>query len=317
MRALVLGGVALGLAIPASAAVAEPSLQDIEQQIKTSSTQLEKIVEDYNKINAQLTASRAQAAQITAQLAPLQAQYDAALSAVQDMAASAYKTGQAASASALLGSGSAGGLLDRLTALDQVARTQSAETASLASARVAVEQQKRKLDDLVAAQAAAQAGLAARTAKIEKDLSRLYELRKQAYGAAQESPAASGSGSGSSAPYVPGKAGIAVKYAYGALGKPYVWGADGPNGYDCSGLTMAAWRAAGVQLSHQAAMQWQEVAHISRSQLRPGDLVFYDGLGHVAIYVGNSKVIHAPTFGEVVKIVSVDIMTPYGYGRPG
>jgi cell wall-associated NlpC family hydrolase len=314
VRALVLGGVALGLAIPASAAVAEPSLQDIQQQIKTSSTQLEKVVEDYNKINAQLTASRAQAAQITAQLAPLQAQYDAALSAVQEMAASAYKTGQAASAGALLGSGSAGGLLDRLTALEQVARTQSAETAGLASARVAVEEQKRKLDELVAAQTAAQADLAARKAKIEKDLSRLYELRKQAYGAAQESPSAAGSGS---APYVAGKAGIAVKYAYGALGKPYVWAADGPDGYDCSGLTMAAWRAAGVQLSHQASMQWREVAHISRSQLRPGDLVFYEGLGHVAIYVGSSKVIHAPTFGEVVKIVSVDIMTPYGYGRPG
>jgi len=94
-----------------------------------------------------------------------------------------------------------------------------------------------------------------------------------------------------------------------------VWAADGPDGYDCSGLTMAAWRAAGVSLPHNAAMQWDVVAHISRSQLKPGDLVFYNGLGHVAIYVGSGKIIEAPTFGESVKLASVDIMTPYGYGR--
>ncbi|MFD0594195.1 C40 family peptidase [Catellatospora coxensis] len=106
-----------------------------------------------------------------------------------------------------------------------------------------------------------------------------------------------------------------MAFAYKQLGKPYVWAADGPNGYDCSGLTLAAWRAAGVSLYHQAATQWREVAHISRSQLLPGDLVFYSGLGHVALYVGSGKVIHAPTTGEVVKIASVDMMSPYGYGR--
>ncbi|MFC7757683.1 C40 family peptidase [Catellatospora bangladeshensis] len=116
-------------------------------------------------------------------------------------------------------------------------------------------------------------------------------------------------------PAYAGKAGIAVKFAYKALGKPYIWAADGPEGYDCSGLTLAAWRAAGVSLYHQAATQWREVTHIKRSQLAPGDLVFYSGLGHVALYVGSGKVIHAPTTGEVVKVSSVDMMTPYGYGR--
>ena len=62
-------------------------------------------------------------------------------------------------------------------------------------------------------------------------------------------------------------------------------------------------------------MQYEETSRISRSQLQPGDLVFYSDLGHVALYVGSGKVIHAPTFGEVVKISSVDMMTPYGYGR--
>ena len=114
-----------------------------------------------------------------------------------------------------------------------------------------------------------------------------------------------------------GKAGVAVRYAYNAIGTPYVWAAEGPNGYDCSGLTLAAWRAAGKSLPHNAAMQWDKVAHIGRGSLQPGDLVFYSGLGHVALYVGSGKVIHAPTFGESVKLASVDMMSPYGYGRVG
>jgi cell wall-associated NlpC family hydrolase len=64
-------------------------------------------------------------------------------------------------------------------------------------------------------------------------------------------------------------------------------------------------------------MQWKAVAHIPRSQLAPGDLVFYRNLGHVGIYVGNGNIIHAPTSGDVVKIASVDrASTLYGFGRP-
>jgi cell wall-associated NlpC family hydrolase len=316
LRALLLGGVALGLVVPASTAVAAPSPEELRQQIQKSSAALEKIVEDYNKARIQLAASQKAAAQVSAELAPLQGQLDQALVAVGQLAADAYKTGQYASVSALLDSGSSGVFLDRLGALDQIARARQTELAGVATAKARVEDRKRQLDALVATQVAAQKALTAKKTTIENDLHRLYALRRQVYGAAQESPAAAG-GTSSSAPYVSGKAGIAVKYAYGALGKPYVWAADGPDGYDCSGLTLAAWRAAGVQLTHHAADQWNEVTHLSRSEIRPGDLVFYANLGHVGIYVGSGKIIHAPTFGEVVKISSVDIMTPYGYGRPG
>ena len=136
-------------------------------------------------------------------------------------------------------------------------------------------------------------------------------MREEAYGSATSS----GSSYSGKIPSVSGKAGVAVRYAYNAIGTPYVWAAEGPNGYDCSGLTLAAWRAAGKSLPHNAAMQWDKVAHIGRGSLQPGDLVFYSGLGHVALYVGSGKVIHAPTFGESVKLASVDMMSPYGYGR--
>ena len=313
LRALVPVGVAIGVALSATTAQAEPT---VEEQITTSSAALERVVEDYNRVNAQLAASRQTAAVVTARLVPLQQQLDTALASVGDLAVDAYVTGRGGALSALLDSGSAAGLLDRVYALDQVAHARNGEVAAVVAAQARVTEEKRRLDTLVAAQAASAVVLAKRKAQIEQDLDKLYDLREQAYGAAQETAAETDSTPAPTPPAVSGKAGIAVNFAYAALGKPYVWAADGPEGYDCSGLTLAAWRAAGVSLTHAVSVQWTEVTHIGRSQLAPGDLVFYSDLGHIAIYVGSGKVIHAPTFGEVVKISTVDMMPPYGYGRP-
>lgn len=100
-------------------------------------------------------------------------------------------------------------------------------------------------------------------------------------------------------------ASAAVAYAYAQLGKPYAWGAAGPGSFDCSGLTMMAWRAGGVGLPHNAAAQYSAVRHIPMSALQPGDLVFQVGLGHVGIYVGGGKVIHAPHTGDVVRVAAL------------
>ena len=103
-----------------------------------------------------------------------------------------------------------------------------------------------------------------------------------------------------------GAAQTAVNFAMAQLGKPYQWGASGPGSYDCSGLTMAAWRAAGVSLPHSAADQYNYGTHVSRSQLQPGDLLFfYQPIGHVTIYIGGGKMVSAPTTGQNVKIVSL------------
>jgi cell wall-associated NlpC family hydrolase len=317
LRALVLGGfvpagLALAIAVPATGALAAPSREELQRQIRQSSTALEQVVEEYNTVNAALSRSRAAAAEIAERLKPLAAEYAAAVDAVGLLAADAYKTGRIGTLGALLDSGSAGGLLSRATALDQMARSRRAAIDAVAGRRAALQVEQRKRDALVASQAAQQQTLAARKAKITKDLDGLYALRKQVYGSASET----GSASTATPPAVPGKAGVAVRFAYAALGKPYVWAASGPDGYDCSGLVLAAWRAAGgPTLTHASSVQWNETARVSRAQLQPGDLVFYSDLGHVALYVGNDQVIHAPTFGEVVKLASVDMMPPYGYGR--
>lgn len=109
----------------------------------------------------------------------------------------------------------------------------------------------------------------------------------------------------------------ALAYAKAHLGDPYVYGADGPNSFDCSGLTMAAYHAAGVHLSHNSTAQYSEVKHVSKSDLAPGDLVFfYSGRSHVAIYAGRGKVIHAGEPGQPIEYIKMKYMPYNGAGRP-
>lgn len=98
-----------------------------------------------------------------------------------------------------------------------------------------------------------------------------------------------------------GTAARAVAYARGALGKPYVYGAAGPGSYDCSGLTMAAWRAAGVSIPRTSGAQWARLARVAPSAVQPGDIVVYSGAGHVALYVGGGQIIEAPRPGKSVQ----------------
>lgn len=97
-----------------------------------------------------------------------------------------------------------------------------------------------------------------------------------------------------------------VGVALSQLGTPYVWAGSAPGGFDCSGLVMWAYAQVGVGLPHSTYAQWGSGVAISRDQLQPGDLVFFDGLGHVGIYIGGGQFVHAPHSGDVVKISSLD-----------
>ena len=96
-----------------------------------------------------------------------------------------------------------------------------------------------------------------------------------------------------------------MAFAYAQLGKPYVWGATGPGSYDCSGLVQAAWAAAGVSIPRTTYDQYSALPHVPMSSIRPGDLIFFDGLGHVAMYAGNNMIIDAPQPGQNVEYISL------------
>ncbi|GAA3779602.1 C40 family peptidase [Streptomyces chiangmaiensis] len=109
----------------------------------------------------------------------------------------------------------------------------------------------------------------------------------------------------------------AVQFATRQIGKPYVWGAEGPKSYDCSGLTSQAWNAAGTQIPRTSQEQWKQLRHIGVKDMRPGDLIIYfHDASHVAMYIGHGAIVHAPRPGRTVTIAGAGSMPILGVVRP-
>ncbi|MFF7102174.1 C40 family peptidase [Streptomyces nigra] len=109
----------------------------------------------------------------------------------------------------------------------------------------------------------------------------------------------------------------AVAYATDQLGKPYEWGAEGPKTYDCSGLTSQAWASAGRPIPRTSQEQWKRLEHIAVEDMRPGDLIIYNAdASHVAMYVGDGAIIHAPRPGRTVTVAGAGSMRILGVVRP-
>lgn len=175
--------------------------------------------------------------------------------------------------------------------------------------------------------------------KISVDLARKrqrgLEQRAQQHAAtaAAENVAAGPEGSDAGGPVVQAGPGLphalgtragadrAIRFARAQLGEPYEWAAAGPDSWDCSGLTMVAWSKGGVALPHYSAAQFQQTKHLTVFDLRPGDLVFWgdspETIHHVAMYLGDGRIIHAPRTGQPVQISPMYYWEPPNYfGRP-
>ncbi|WP_025619614.1 C40 family peptidase [Salinispora cortesiana] len=315
LPALAVAVISATLVAPIAPAQAEPSPAELTRQIEKASAELEQVVEAHNTLAEDLKANKATLTQLTARVGPLEEQVAQSRAEVNQLAVAAYKTGELGTAAALLSPDDATTLAGRLTAVDRLAQERQKRITAFTNDQRQLLAQRSRLEATVEKATAQAQGLASTRKRIERDLADLYELRRQAYGRATEQSTAANQDQGRAAPSVSGAAGVAVRYAYGALGKPYRWGGDGGAGYDCSGLTSAAWRAAGKSLPHSTRRQWGVVTHIKRRDLSPGDLVFYRGLGHVALYVGNGQIIDAPTAGRNVLKRDMNIMPIVGYGR--
>ncbi|MFF0686478.1 NlpC/P60 family protein [Streptomyces albogriseolus] len=146
-------------------------------------------------------------------------------------------------------------------------------------------------------------------------LAELAELERGRVDEAQRALVASGALSGAGAPSAAGER--AVRYAVEQLGKPYEWGAEGPETYDCSGLTSQAWRAAGAEVPRTSQEQWARLERIDLVELRPGDLVVYfHDATHVALYLGDGMVVQAPRPGARIKVSPVAANPVLGAVRP-
>ena len=310
LRALVVAALAVAITgTTATAAHAAPSTSELTKKINAAQDKLEDVTESYNKMNISLKKTLADEKALAASLGPAKDKLDVASRQVGTIAATAYMTGQVGTMNVILEGPDS--LLDRMSLMDQMSRSRQRDITTYTSATQDYSTRQAALKATQDKQAATVKELAAGKKKIESDIKKLLAMRKAAYGKAQET----GSSYNGKIPSVSGAAGAAVSYAFNHIGRPYLYAASGPSSFDCSGLTMAAWASAGKSLPHNAAAQYSATSRISRSQLAPGDLVFYRGLAHVGLYVGGGMIIDAPHTGSFVNKRSINIMTPYGYGR--
>ncbi|MFF9912166.1 NlpC/P60 family protein [Streptomyces sp. NPDC013457] len=194
------------------------------------------------------------------------------------------------------------------------ARTLLARLTAEEKARLAELERKREAEAQRKAEARAKAEAAARAEAEEAERRRQEEAAKEQR---PTTPAPGGSTGGSGDSTYAAKAEKALAFARAQIGKPYVWGATGPSSYDCSGLTQAAWRAAGVDLPRTTWDQVEVGTRVATADLLPGDLVFfYDDISHVGLYIGGGKMIHAPKPGANVREESIYYMPIYGSVRP-
>jgi cell wall-associated NlpC family hydrolase len=300
-------------------AYAQPSIPEIEGQIQQQWNQLEPLIEQYNMVHTQLAQNQSRSAALAKQMQPMQLRVDLELTRVSAISIALYERGNSSKLNAILAAGSPTTLADQLSTLDHMARGQAATVQDAANTVAKYNAQKRPLDELIAVEARQDADLATKKSTIGTQMASLQKLRQAAYGA-------NGSVGGRLKPvacpveYTGGKGGIAARTACSEIGKPYVWATAGPRTFDCSGLTLYAWAAAGVTLGHFTGWQWNEGKPVSRADLQPGDLVFFfSDLHHMGMYVGGGWFIHAPTSGDVVRMGQLDSanLPIAGFRRPG
>ena len=303
-----------GLLVPSTAAATPADAAEAARLVQQAAQELTVVDEQVHEAQVIVAglqdAAAAAAGQADAAKAAL-AVYEPQLRAI---AQSGYRGETRTGVAAFLTSESADDLVQQMLTLDMIAHYTNSLIGDVAAAQ-AVADEAQALADQAAAQAQAaldqlegqQAEVKKKVAEYEADFARLTAAEQATVTAALAGPTLR-TPSTSSLPLAPSEAaGIAVQTALGQIGDPYVWGDSGPDGFDCSGLTSYAYAAAGVSLPHSSRSQSALGRDVARSELQPGDLVFYyDPISHVAIYIGNGMIVHARTFGQPVAVTSVD-----------
>jgi cell wall-associated NlpC family hydrolase len=302
-----------GLAVFATVAGAapQPTVDQVQARINQLTSQFDKVTEQFDQASQQLSAAQSRLSQVHVHLNHANAQFQAAQANVAQTAAAAFEDTGATSVAGVLTSGDPSVVLQQGSLLMELSGSRNAETQQLltdASQLSGVEQEMQRTETGIAS-------LKSQLAAHKTSLGKLLATEKATLDGLtvpqQQAVVTNSIGaSGSSAPQqYAGPTGTqadqAVAFVYSQLGCPYVYGGTGPchMGFDCSGLVQAAWAAAGVQLPRDTYEDWAALPHIPVASIEPGDLLIYDGEGHVAMYVGGGYIIDAPQTGlDVEKI---------------
>ena len=329
---------AAGSAEPAQIGSKRAEAQQVLAQIQAMDAQMEKAVEAYNAANVRLDQIKHDLEVNQARLQTAKKNLVKARAQVSARLVALYTSDEPDTLSIIFGASSLGDLIERIDSANRIADEDARIAAEVKQYRNEVQTRQQALVKAQADQEKVVAERAAQRASVQSQLAerqalyssikdqiaqleaaeraRQARLAAQARAAAKQQQSApapapapapsssSGGSSGSSAP-PPATHSSVVSIALQYLGVPYVWGGASPSGFDCSGLTMYAYAKVGVYLPHNAAMQYGMGTPVSRSQLAPGDLVFFSGLSHVGMYIGGGRFVHAPHTGDVVKISSL------------
>lgn len=311
------GAAAISATLTPASGHAQRVPADIDHQIASTTSQLESTVEEFNAVREDLASTRARLALVDARLRRLTAASRASRARVSSIAAWAYRTGVAGQASAALAADNPASFMDRVVGLLTLTDLRDREVGELIAAERELRRQQARLSATLSRDRTQQEQLTTLRAQVTQRLDALRRTRARASRSERMAVEPTRALPAIADPPTIPRATAAVTFSRAQLGKSYQWGAAGPSRYDCSGLAMAAWQAGGVLLPHNALRQYQSIPHISRSALRPGDLVFYySDVHHVAVYLGSGQVIHAPGPGERVTIAPVALAPIHGYGRP-
>ena len=308
-----------GLAVFATVAGAapQPTVDQVQARINQLTSQFDKVTEQFDQASQQLSAAQSRLSQVRVHLNHANAQFQAAQANVAQTAAAAFEDTGATSIAGVLTSGDPSVVLQQGSLLMELSGSRNAETQQLltdASQLSGVEQEMQRTETGIAS-------LKGQLAAHKTSLGKLLATEKATLDGLtvpeQQAVVSNSIGAnGSSAPQqYAGPTGTqadqAVAFAYAQLGCPYVYGGTGPchMGFDCSGLAQAAWASAGVQIPRDTYEQWAALPHVPVASIEPGDLLIYNGEGHVAIYVGGGYIIDAPQTG--LDVEKIPMSTPW------
>jgi peptidoglycan DL-endopeptidase CwlO len=309
---LLAGGLAVAVTQVAGAQP-QPSITSVRATINTLTGQFDKANQQYDQVEQQLGTAKAQLKQVSSQLKGDETRYNAARKLVVQIADSSYEDSNSTSLAGLLTSNDPSQVLAEASIVLQITDTRDLETQGFladAAQLVSVQQEQQRTEKGIAQLAAQRASAKNHIATLlSKQKSILSSLTTTQLTAVQQGTVNSGGGTTNAVYSGPtgSQADTALAFAFKQLGCPYDYGATGPCsvGFDCSGLVMAAWAAAGITIPRDTYEQWAALPHVAESDIQPGDLLFYNGIGHVAIYVGGGMIIDAPTQGEPVRELSM------------
>jgi peptidoglycan DL-endopeptidase CwlO len=319
---------------PAGHADPEPTLDEVREQVDELYHKAEQASERYNAATDELAQVKRHLAKAQAAAESQQQKVDELAADVAGFAAASYRAGGIDPTLNALIADDPAEFLAKASVIDAYATQQADQFAAIATEQRRLEQSRLLADEELNRLKAVEADLAEQQRTIDAHLAKAEELlatleaeeraKLEAERVAREREAAadraSRGGGSETPPDVPasGKGQTALNFALAQLGEPYSYGAEGPDAWDCSGLTMVAWAQAGVSLPRSSSAQIGVGTRVSYSQLQPGDLVFfYSPISHVGIYAGGGQVVHATHPGDVVSLDPMSYMPFSGATRPG